>query len=138
MSITPGASGERDAAPSRLTPRPPGAPGASGEDALHRFSGGNLVGSWGSGLDERRGVEPGEGSLLDRDVPIGSALAGTSERNAVEQDTAPTGAGQAATSGARTLGATSGGERASAGTAPDARSSRSDGNTLQSRTDGLE
>ena len=133
MPVTPGASGDRDAAPTRLTPRPPGAPGATGTDSLRGFSGGNLMGAEGSGLDEVRGVEPGEASLLDRDVPIGSAL--TAARG---QPGVPTGAGHAATSGPQTLGATSGGERASAGSAPGTRSSRTDDNTLQSRSDGLE
>ena len=131
MSITPGASGDRDAASARLTPRPPGSPGATGTDNLRGSSGGNLVGAEGSGLDEARGVGPGDASLLDRDVPIGSALTGTRQRM-------PTGAGHAADAGPQTLGATSGGERVSAGRAPDTRSSRIDDNTLQSRSDGLE
>jgi hypothetical protein len=134
MSITPGASGDRDAASARLTPRPPGAPGTSGVDNLRGFSGGNLVGAEASGLDEVRGIEPGEGSLLDRDVPIGSALIDAQR----QPPGAPSGAGHASDSGPQTLGPTSGGERASAGTAPNARSSRTDDNTLQSRSDGLE
>lgn len=138
MSITPGAS-ERDAAPARLTNRPPGVPGASGDDNLQGLGGGNLVGSWASGLDEAKGVQPGDGSLVDRDMPIGSALSNAQGRYAgTRGDALPTGTGNALDSGPQTLGATSGGERASAGTAPDARSSRSDANTLQSGSDGLE
>ena len=71
MPVTPGASQDLDA---RLTPRPPGAPGAIGEDSLRGFAGGNLIGSAASGLDDARGVEPGEASLLDRDVQIGSDI----------------------------------------------------------------
>lgn len=135
MSISPGAS--RDSENARLTPRAPGVPGGMDHDTS--FVGGNLVGREGSGLDEARGIEPGEGSLLDRDMPIGSALAGAHGRDGrVRGDDLPNGAGNTLESGLHTLGGTSGGERASAGRADDVRSSRVDGNTLQSRTDGLE
>lgn len=95
MAITPGASGDRDAATARLTPQPPGTPGASGADSLRGFLGGNLVGSEGSGLDELRGIEPGEGSLLDRDVRIGSALADMHGRHPDSQATRAGVAGRA-------------------------------------------
>ena len=135
MSISPGAS--RDSDNARLTPRPPGVPGGMDHDTA--FLGGNLVGREGSGLDEARGIEPGEGSLLDRDVPIGSALAGVHGRALPSQgDDVPSGAGNAAASGMHRLGGTSGGERASAGRADAERSSRADGNTRQAQTDGLE
>ena len=67
MPVTPGSSHVPDA---RLTTRPPGAPG-EGEDSLRGFAGGNLIGSAASGLDEARGIEPGEGSLLERGVHLG-------------------------------------------------------------------
>lgn len=133
MPVTPGYSREPDA---RLTPQPPGAPGEAGENSLRGFIGGNLIGSTASGLDEARGVEPGEGSLLDRDVQLGSDLARTHGRHA-DALHEPAGAGQALASGPRTLGANGGGERASAGSAPGTRASRADGNTLQPRGDGL-
>ncbi|MGN6512086.1 MAG: hypothetical protein ACTHKZ_00715 [Lysobacteraceae bacterium] len=126
MSISPGAS--RDGENARLTPRAPGVPGGMDHDSA--FLGGNLVGREGSGLDEARGIEPGEGSLPGRDAPIGSLLAARGR--------VPGGTGDASDAGPHTLGATSGGERAVAGRADDVRSSRADGNTLQSRTDGLE
>ena len=135
MSISPGAS--RDGENARLTPRAPDVPGGTDHDTA--FLGGNLVGREGSGLDEARGIEPGEGSLLDRDVPIGSALAGVHGRASQPHgDEVPSGTGNAAASGMHTLGGTSGGERASAGRADAARSSRADGNTRQAQTDGLE
>jgi hypothetical protein len=137
MPVTPGASGDRDAAPARLTPVPLGVPGAGGADSLRGSLGGNLVGSEASGLDELRGIEPGEGSLLDRDVHIGTALAGA-RRSDPKASAVPTGAGTASDAGPQTLDAASGGERASAGTAPGTRSARADDNTLQSRSDGLE
>lgn len=136
MSITPGASSDHDNA--RLTPRAPGVPGGMDHDTS--FVGGNLVGREGSGLDEARGVEPGEGSLLDRDVPIGSRLAGMQGRAGGQprDGDIPHAAGDALEAGMHTLGANSGGERASTGRSDDVRSSRAAGNTLQSRTDALE
>lgn len=138
MSITPGTSGERSAASARPTPTPPGVPGATGDDALRGFLGGNLIGSAGSGLDEAQGVQPGDGSLLERDMPIGSALAGLHGRHPdVQDDDVPHAADTTLDAGPATL-ATSGGERATAGRAPGTRSSRTDADTLQSDGEGLE
>lgn len=135
-TTTPGHGDERRAATPRPTPTPPGTPGAIGDDTLRGFSGGNLVGSWGSGLDEARGVAPGDGSLLDRDMPIGSDLARATSGSST--DAVPAAAGNTLSAGPGTLGANSGGERASAGTASGTRSSRDHGNTLESPDDGLE
>lgn len=136
MPVTPGASHDLDA---RLTPRPPGAPEALGEDSLRGFAGGNLIGSAASGLDEARGVEPGEGSLLDRDVRIESDVTRAHGRTPdLAHDAPPGGAGNALASGPRTLGATRGGERAGAGSAPGTRASRAGDKTPPSRSGGLE
>lgn len=118
MNISPGAS--RDSENARLTPRAPGVPGGMDHDTA--FLGGNLVGREGSGLDEARGIEPGEGSLQDRDRPIGSALAAAHGRDPRPTDEDLPGDA----------------ERAATGRADDLRSARADGNPRQSRTGGLE
>lgn len=69
MSITPGASSDHDDA--RRNPRVPG-----GVDPEASFIGGNRVGREASGLDEARGIEPGEGSLVDRDMPMSTRVDG--------------------------------------------------------------
>jgi hypothetical protein len=81
MPITPGTRGDTD------TRRPPRTSGTD-DDALRGLAG-NLVGG-ADGLDDVRGVEPGEASLLDRDVPLPTSarMAGAVER--ASADGAPT------------------------------------------------
>src|SRR6476620_473738 len=89
MPITPGTRGDTD---TRRAPRTPG----TDDDALRGLTG-NLV-SGADGLDDVRGLEPGEGSLLDRDVPlpISARMAGADER--ASADGAPAGRADNATS----------------------------------------
>lgn len=131
MSITPGGSRDQDNA--RLTPRT-----AGGMDHAPSFVGGNLVGHAVSGLDEALGIEPGEGSLADRDMPIGSALAQAQGRVPQWRSDLANDAGKLPAAGMPTPAGSSGDERASAARADEARSPRPGGDTLRSRTDGLD
>jgi hypothetical protein len=119
---------------SRLTPHAPDAP-ASGDRADNGgnddagYGGGNLVGSNTSGLESaasaQSGTSHGEGTGTGKSKsdPIGSALA-------AERGDPAAGAGNDLSSGPGTLGATSGGERAAAGSGDLNRSSRDHGNSL--------
>ena len=118
---------------SRLTPRAPDAPASddradNGRNDDAGYGGGNLVGSNTSGIESaasaQTGTSHGGGDEAPAgDLPIGSALAASDGNN-------PSGTGNASESGPGTLGATSGGERASAGRADVNRSSRDHGNSL--------
>lgn len=76
MPITPGTSGETDV---RRTPRPLGAD----EDALRGLTG-NLIGAG----DDVRGVEPGEGALLERGVLLRTAAPASEERTPADRASA--------------------------------------------------
>ena len=129
--------GHRDELPSRLTQRAPDTP----EDSTD-YGGGNLVGSEKgsrdiSGRDQAKPEEQDAKKRKDgkeakaKDQPIGSALASATGRNDdAAGGGATAGAGSDLSSGPDTLGATSGGERASAGSSDSNRSSRDHRNIL--------
>lgn len=112
---------------SRLTPRAPGTPGD--EDSGYGDS--NRVGR-AAASDEDRASDHPRGDRDDAtDLPIGSALASAGAGSGEDQGRERTsGAGHDASSGPASLGATSGGERASAGPADGSRSSRDHRNSL--------
>jgi len=129
--------GRRDELPSRLTRRAPDTPENSSD-----YGGGNLTGSE-KGSDDVPGrgqAKPGsrdarkpgdERDTRSEDQPIGSALASSTGRNVdAAGGGATAGAGSDLSSGPDTLGATSGGERASAGSSDSNRSSRDHRNSL--------
>lgn len=129
--------GRRDELTSRLPRRAPDTPENSSD-----YGGGNLVGSE-KGTDDLSDVDRRSqatathrntrtsGTPSPRTQPIGSALASTTGRNDdAAGGGATAGAGSDLSSGPDTLGATSGGERASAGSSDSNRSSRDHRNSL--------
>jgi hypothetical protein len=117
--------GPDDTQRARLTPRAPDTPASDDRADTGQTDagtgGGNLVGS----------REPASAaSDGGRAGPIGSELANAQGRNP-EVPGAAAGAGNNPRSGSHSLGATTGGERASAGRADANRSSRDDGNSRE-------
>lgn len=122
-----------DAQRSRLTPRAPDTPASddradTGQDDDTGSGGGNFVGSREPASTASGGGDTG--ARHGRADPVGSALANAHGRNPEKSDPAA-GAGNNPGAGSHSLGATTGGERASAGRADANRSSRDDDNSRE-------
>jgi hypothetical protein len=138
-STTPGHAGPRDPKrPSRQDAR--ATSDDAGHDGVTGTGGGKVVGGYLDDLDNATlvpaGTTHGDADRADADgddVPIGSALASATGIDGDRRGSNPTAGGDAdLTSGPSTLGATTGGERASAGRADANRNSRDHGNSLDS------